>query len=128
MKAALGPPSAGGIGTPEFEVTQSGGGPNEFVAIQPGGNVGGVWLSKLSVTTIGFQQPKGPHEGVDTGPWTARPTSKGQFRSAVRGAIAFEEVITAAANADTAVAQMANVEAGLIVALLSFRGRCAKNK
>ena len=62
MKAALGPPSAGGIGTPEFEVTQSGGGPNEFVAIQPGGNVGGVWLSKLSVTTIGFQQPKGPHE------------------------------------------------------------------
>ena len=44
------------------------------------------------------------------------------------GAIAFEEVITAAANGDTAVAQMANVEAGLIVALLSFRGRCAKNK
>jgi hypothetical protein len=120
MKAALGPPSAGGIGTPEFEVTQSGGGPNEFVAIQPGGNVGGVWLSKRSVTTTGFQQPKGPHEGVGTGPWTARPTSKGKFRSTVRGAIAFEEVITAATNANTAVAQMAKVDAGLIAALLSF--------
>ena len=30
------------MGTPEFDVTQSGGGPCAFVAIQPGGNAGGV--------------------------------------------------------------------------------------
>ena len=47
MKAALGSVSDGGIGTPEFEVAQSGGGPSAFVASQAGGNVGGVTLSKF---------------------------------------------------------------------------------
>ena len=109
MKAALGPPSAGGMGTPEFDVTQSGGGPNALVAIQPAGNVGGVWPSKLSVKTIGIKHGKGPHEGVGTGPSPARPTSPGEFGSPVRGAIAFEDVIAAAASATAAAAQTASV-------------------
>ena len=40
MNAALGGESAGGIGTPEFDVTQSGGGPCAFVATQSGGQCG----------------------------------------------------------------------------------------
>ena len=49
MNAALGGVSAGGIGTPESEVTQSGGGPCAFVATQSGGSAGGVTLSKSLV-------------------------------------------------------------------------------
>jgi hypothetical protein len=48
MYAALGRVSAGGIGTPEFEVIHSGGGPCAFVAAQFGGSAGGVTLSKFS--------------------------------------------------------------------------------
>ena len=47
MNAALGGESAGGIGTPESDVPQSGGGPCAFVAIQSGGNAGGVTSSKV---------------------------------------------------------------------------------
>lgn len=47
MNAALGGESAGGIGTPEFDVPQSGAGPCAFVAIQSGGSAGGVTLSKV---------------------------------------------------------------------------------
>src|SRR5262249_60409337 len=43
---ALGTVSAGGTGTPELDVTQSGGGPCAFVASQSGGNAGGVTASK----------------------------------------------------------------------------------
>jgi hypothetical protein len=42
MNAALGGVCAGGMGTPLFDVTQSGGGPSVFVASHPGGNTGGV--------------------------------------------------------------------------------------
>jgi hypothetical protein len=52
MNAALGGVSAGGIGTPESDVTQSGGGPWAFVAIQSGGSIGGVTPSKFSVVVI----------------------------------------------------------------------------
>ena len=45
--AALGGESAGGMGTPEFDVTQSGGGPCAFVAVQSAGNAGGVTASKF---------------------------------------------------------------------------------
>ena len=48
MNAALGGVSAGGLGTPLFEVTHSGGGPNALVASQSAGNAGGVTLSKFS--------------------------------------------------------------------------------
>lgn len=54
MNAAFGSVSAGGIGTPEFEVTHSGGGPCAFVAVQSGGNVGGVTASKFSLSVPGF--------------------------------------------------------------------------
>ena len=54
MNAALGGVSAGGIGTPEFDVTQSGGGPWALVAIQYGGNVGGITSSKSSLNPIGL--------------------------------------------------------------------------
>jgi hypothetical protein len=65
MNAALGGESAGGLGTPEFDVTHIGGGPNAFVASQPRGSVGGVTPSKFSVNTIGTKQPE--HEGVGCG-------------------------------------------------------------
>ena len=48
MNAALGGESAGGIGTPELDVTHNGGGPCAFVATQPGGSAGGVTPSKFS--------------------------------------------------------------------------------
>jgi hypothetical protein len=63
MNTALGNVSAGGIGTPEFDVTQKGGGPCAFVAIQPRGNAGGVMLSKFSFHITGSKQG-GEHEGV----------------------------------------------------------------
>ena len=63
MNAALGNVSAGGMGTPEFDVTQKGGGPCAFVANQPGGNAGGVTLSKFSLHITGSKQG-GEHEGV----------------------------------------------------------------
>jgi hypothetical protein len=53
MNAALGGVSAGGIGTPEFDVTQNGGDPCAFVAAQSGGNAGGVTPSKFWLNTIG---------------------------------------------------------------------------
>src|SRR6476620_11284649 len=40
IKRALGGESAGGIGSPELEVTHSGGGPSAFVASPPPGNCG----------------------------------------------------------------------------------------
>ena len=66
MDAALGDVSAGGSGTPEFDVTHSGGGPRAFVASQSGGNAGGPTLSKLSLNPTGMEQGGG-HEGVDRG-------------------------------------------------------------
>jgi hypothetical protein len=48
MNAALGGVSAGGRGTPLFEVTHTGGGPSALVANQSVGNAGGVTLSKFS--------------------------------------------------------------------------------
>jgi hypothetical protein len=58
MKAAFGGESAGGVGTPEFDVSQSGAGPCAFVAIQSGGKAGGVTLSKVSVVISKVQQGK----------------------------------------------------------------------
>src|SRR5437870_8900389 len=66
MSAALGSVSAGGIGTPELDVIQRGGGPCAFVATQSGGNAGGVTLSKFSLKTTGRKQG-GEHEGVGGG-------------------------------------------------------------
>src|SRR5437762_154294 len=61
MNAALGGESAGGIGTPEFEVTQNGCGPWAFAASHSGGSAGGVTLSKFSANVPWNQQ--GGHMG-----------------------------------------------------------------
>jgi hypothetical protein len=66
MNAALGGVSAGGPGTPLFDVTQSGGGPSAFVASHPAGNAGGVRLSKFSRKLAGTQQKPG-HDAVAVG-------------------------------------------------------------
>ena len=58
MNAALGGVSTGGIGTPELDVTQSGGGPCALVAIQSGGRAGGVTLSNVSFVISSVQQGK----------------------------------------------------------------------
>jgi hypothetical protein len=65
MNAALGGVSAGGVGIPLLDVTQSGGIPNALVANQSDGNAGGVTLSKFSSNTTGTLQ--GPHEGEGSG-------------------------------------------------------------
>src|ERR1043166_1312270 len=77
MERALGGVSAGGIGSPELDATQSGGGPWAFVASQPGGNAGGVTPSKFSLCVAGFQQP-GQGSGVGVGPAPSRATSRFQ--------------------------------------------------
>lgn len=66
INAALGSVSAGGLGTPEFDVSQNGGGPSAFVASQSGGSAGGVTSSKFSVHPAG-RIHGGEHEGVGTG-------------------------------------------------------------
>ena len=74
INAALGSVSAGGIGTPEFDVTHNGDGPWAFVAIQSGGNPGGVTLSKCSRNSTGSEHG-GEHEGFGDGVGTAVRTS-----------------------------------------------------
>ena len=49
INAALGSESATGVGTPEFDVTQSGARPCAFVATHSAGNAGGVTPSKFSL-------------------------------------------------------------------------------
>jgi hypothetical protein len=66
MNAAFGSVSTGGIGTPELDVPQTGGAPCAFVAIQPGGKMGGMTLSKFSLNTTGRKQG-GEHEGIGGG-------------------------------------------------------------
>src|SRR5437667_8838747 len=71
INAALGSVSAGGIGTPELDVTHNGGGPWAFVAVQSGGNPGGVTSSKCSLNSTGWKQGKGVHVGFTGGVGTA---------------------------------------------------------
>jgi hypothetical protein len=52
INAALGGESATGVGTPEFDVTQSGAGPCAFVATHPAGSAGGVTPSKFSLNVM----------------------------------------------------------------------------
>jgi len=66
MNAAFGGESAGGLGTPELDVTHIGGGPSAFVASQPEGSAGGVTLSKFSLNLTGSKQG-GEQEGVGGG-------------------------------------------------------------
>jgi hypothetical protein len=75
INAAFGGVSAGGIGTPESDVTHNGGGPSAFVAIQSGGNAGGVTKSKCSRNSTGSQQGDGVHGGLGAGAGTAAEIS-----------------------------------------------------
>ena len=102
------------MGTPESDVTQSGGGPCALVASQSGGNAGGTTPSKFS-KNICRSQHSGHGSGVGIGPAAARtstrsqPKSSGEVNSPARGAIAREELITAAAKPTTAAARIAKV-------------------
>ena len=79
------------------------------------------WPSKFSLSTNRLQQPKGAHEGVGTRRIGAsQPISPGKADSPSRGAIAFEELITAAASATTAGAAIAIVVVRLIASLYHF--------
>jgi hypothetical protein len=103
MNAALGGESAGGLGTPESDVTQMGGGPSAFVASQSGGSAVGLTLSKFSVNTTGREQG-GEHEGAGAG--GASPAAESLIRPQLscpvegdliaRWAMAREEPIAAA--------------------------------
>ena len=62
--AEFGAESAGGVGTPEFEVTHNGtGGPTAFVAVHPAGSAGAVTPSKFSVNTV----TSGPTTATEAG-------------------------------------------------------------
>jgi hypothetical protein len=121
------------MGTPESDVTQSGGGPCALVASQSGGNAGGTTPSKFSLNVCKSQHP-GHGSGVGVGPAAARtstrpqPTSSGEVDSPARWPIAREELITAAARARTAAVQIANVVARLIEAFISLCHCRVKNK
>src|SRR4029077_13243922 len=93
MNAALGGESAGGLGTPELDVTHIGGGPSAFVASQPGGNAGGVTLSKFSLNPTGSEHG-GEHEGA--GAAGTSTAAKGEADPSVRPATPREEPITPA--------------------------------
>jgi hypothetical protein len=65
INAALGNVSAGGMGTPELDVTQTGGGPCALEEVQSGGKAGGITASKFSLNSTGRLQ--GGHERVGMG-------------------------------------------------------------
>src|SRR4029079_5097163 len=118
MNAAFGNVSAGGLGTPELDVTHIGGGPCTFVATQPGGNVGGTTLSKLSPNSTGFQH------GGQCGGFEA--TASGEISERPEPSLAREELITPVASAATAVTKIANVAARLITSPISARQRARR--
>jgi hypothetical protein len=60
----LGNVSADGIGSPELDVTQGGGGPKALVANQSEGNVGGTTSSKSSPTPTSWEQRPGHGVGL----------------------------------------------------------------
>ena len=127
MNAAFGNVSAGGLGTPELDVTHIGGGPCTSVATQPGGNVGGITLSKLSPNSTGFQH--GGHCGGLEATASAEisdrpePSSLEESNPLTRWVIAREELITPAPSAATAVTKIANVAGRLIASLILARQR-----
>ncbi len=100
MNAAFGNVSAGGLGTPELDVTHIGGGPCTFVVTQPGGNVGGITLSKLfTPNSTGFQH--GGHCGG------LEATTRAEISDGPKPSFAREELITPVASAATLVTTIA---------------------
>jgi hypothetical protein len=97
MNAALGGVSAGGLGTPAFEVTHRGGGPSAFVANQSAGNAGGVTPSKFSRCVIRVWHPQLPSLRASRGPTataaTMSRTKSRRFRNRVDAGMRFGFVI-----------------------------------
>ena len=67
MDAALGAESAGGAGTPAFDVPQNGADPARLKANHPAGNAGGTALSKFSVNVPEQATGVGVTDGVGVG-------------------------------------------------------------
>jgi hypothetical protein len=126
MNAAFGDVSAGGTGIPEFDVTQSGGSPSAFVAIQSAGNAGGATLSKFSLKTIGSRQG-GEQERVGTGVGVGVSPTVAE-RSNRPSPMAGDDLITAAVTATTVAVPIANAMARLIESLISLCHCCVKRK
>ena len=103
-KAAFGNVSAGGLGRPVLDVTQSGGGPSAFVASQSGGNAGGVMLSKFSTDVTkpahGEQRPGLGRIPATVGPIAMAPvissTDKTRLCNRVDVRVCFRFLIVAA--------------------------------
>jgi hypothetical protein len=75
-KAAFGGVSEGGVGMPEFDVTQNGGGPWSFVAVQPAGRAGGVTPSKFSEYVVtGSAQEALPEASTSVAAVDVKPVS-----------------------------------------------------
>ena len=133
MNTAFGGVSAGGVGTPESEVTHTGGGPWAFVASQSGGNAGGMTPSKFSCIVERNQQG-GHGGGVGSAPvrTSTRPqaVSSGEINPSIPWPVAREKLITAAAKTTTAVAAIANVVGRFITpSIISSSSPCeAKNE
>jgi hypothetical protein len=125
MNAAFGSVSAGGTGTPEFEVPDTGGGPCAFVASHPEGKAGGIWKSKFSCIVVRIQQ--GGHGGGGLDPAAAATTStrpqavsSREINPSARWPVARDTLITAAASATTAAVAIANLVARLIEPFMSL--------
>jgi len=112
MNAAFGDVSADGSGTPEFDVTQTGGGPNAFVAIHSTGKVGGITLSKFSLTTIGRRQG-GEQEGVGTGVGIDASTTAAEMSNRPPRMVG-DDLIMAAVSVTRAAAPIVKVATRLI--------------
>src|SRR5436190_6353604 len=95
MNAAFGGVSAGGVGSPLSDVTQSGDGPCALVASHPTGNAGGVTSSKfsLNVTRLKHGGHRSPLRICAIVGATATPAamsnSKTSFRSRVGVSVCF---------------------------------------
>ena len=126
MNAAFGDVSAGGTGTPEFDVTQSGGGPSAFVAIQSAGNAGGVTSSKYTLKTTGSRQG-GEQEGVGTGVGVDVSPTVVEISNRP-WPIAGDDVMTTAVSATTAAVPISNVMVRRIESLITLCLRLVEAK
>jgi len=130
MNAALGGVSAGGIGSPEFDVTQTGGGPNAFVASHGGGNAGGVTPSKFSVEVT--RPAQGGHcprrgripalVGAIAMPTATSNNNKTTFRSRIGVSARFKVLIIGAAYAFTKSSRALSSFSGVILVSSAYHG------
>jgi hypothetical protein len=101
----------GGVGR-STGVTHIGGGPWTFVTTQPGRNIGGITLSKLSSNSTGLQH--GGHCGG------LEATTGAEISDGPKPSFAREELITPVASAATVVTTIASVVGPLMASLISL--------